>query len=230
MLAGVETASVDYLPLTKEIVTFGTVEFNETKQRHIAARQKARIVKLFVNYTGQIVDKGEELAVLDVRTSPELNVTLEDLLRARKSGNKELEEMSKKRLALWDIGDEQIQEFLRTGKPGVRLRQIPLHALRVVIEDPQIRHRGSITRVGRLGKPVDAGGEVGRFPFASQQHHRHIELRQPVALPCGGIVRGERSGVVPAPIRLPSGVGCRLERRRRQCRRGNAGHRDCSDD
>jgi membrane fusion protein, copper/silver efflux system len=121
VLAGVETAAVDYLPLIKEITTFGTVEFNETKQRHIAARQKARIVKLFVNYTGQIVDKGEELAVLDVRTSPELNVTLEDLLRARKSGNKELEEMSKKRLALWDIGDEQIQEFLRTGKVGTQL-------------------------------------------------------------------------------------------------------------
>ena len=121
VLAGVESTEVNYLPLTKEIVTFGTVEFNETKQRRITARQKGRIVKLFVNYTGQMVDKGEELAVLDVRYSPELNVTLEDLLRARKNGNKELEEMSRKRLELWDIGEEQVQEFLRTGKVGTQL-------------------------------------------------------------------------------------------------------------
>jgi Cu(I)/Ag(I) efflux system membrane fusion protein len=121
VLAGVETSEVNYLPLTKEIATFGTVEFNETKQRRITARQKGRIVKLFVNYTGQMVDKGEELAVLDVRYSPELNVTLEDLLRARKNGNKELEEMSRKRLELWDIGEEQVQEFLRTGKVGTQL-------------------------------------------------------------------------------------------------------------
>lgn len=121
VLAGVETSAVNYMPLTKQIVTFGTVEFNETKQRHIAARQKGRIVKLFVNYTGQVVDKGEELAVLDVRYSSELNVTLEDLLRARKNGNKEQEEMSRKRLELWDIGEEQVQEFLRTGKVGTQL-------------------------------------------------------------------------------------------------------------
>jgi Cu(I)/Ag(I) efflux system membrane fusion protein len=121
VLAGIETSEVGYLPLTKEIVTFGTVEFNETKQRRITARQKGRIVKLFVNYTGQMVDKGEELAILDVRYSPELNVTLEDLLRARKNGNKELEDMSRKRLELWDIGAEQVQEFLRTGKVGTQL-------------------------------------------------------------------------------------------------------------
>jgi multidrug efflux pump subunit AcrA (membrane-fusion protein) len=121
VLAGVQTSEVGYRPLTKEITTFGSVEFDETKQRHIAARQKGRILKLNVNYTGQVVGKGEELATLDVRYSPELTVTLEDLLKARKSGDQDLEAMARKRLELWDVGDEQIKEFVRTGKVTTRL-------------------------------------------------------------------------------------------------------------
>jgi Cu(I)/Ag(I) efflux system membrane fusion protein len=121
VLAGVQTWEVGYQPLAKEITTFGSVEFNETTQAHIATRQKARIVKLFVNYTGQEVKEGEKLALLDVRYSPELTVTLEDLLRARQSGSREREEMARKRLQLWDITDEQIQEFLQTGKVNTQL-------------------------------------------------------------------------------------------------------------
>jgi Cu(I)/Ag(I) efflux system membrane fusion protein len=121
VLAGVQTSEVGYQPLAKEITTFGSVEFNETTQAHIATRQKARIVKLHVNYTGQEVTEGEKLALLDVRYSPELTVTLEDLLRARQSGSREHEEMARKRLQRWDISDEQIQEFLQTGKVNTQL-------------------------------------------------------------------------------------------------------------
>jgi Cu(I)/Ag(I) efflux system membrane fusion protein len=121
VLAGVQTFEVEYRPLTKEVTTFGLVEFNETALRHIAARQKGRILKLNVNYTGQVVEKGEELATLDIRYSPELTVTLEDLIKARKVGNKELETMARKRLELWDLGEEQVNEFVRTGKVTTQL-------------------------------------------------------------------------------------------------------------
>jgi Cu(I)/Ag(I) efflux system membrane fusion protein len=121
VLAGVQTSAVQYLPLAREITTFGSVEFDETKEAHIAARQKGRIVKLYANYTGQMVEAGEKLAVLDVRYSPELMVTLEDLRRARQGGNGEAEQMARKRLRLWDVGEEQVQEFLRTGKVGTEL-------------------------------------------------------------------------------------------------------------
>ena len=128
VLAGVQTTEVRYQPLVKEIVTYGSVEFDETKQARIAARQKGRIEKLYVNFTGQMVDEGEKLAVLDVRYSPELMVTLEDLLRARQSGNREREESATKRLRLWDISDEQIKEFLSTGKVQTKLTLTsPIH-------------------------------------------------------------------------------------------------------
>jgi Cu(I)/Ag(I) efflux system membrane fusion protein len=119
--AWVHTTEVQYRPLTKEITTFGSVEFNETKEAHIAARQKGRLEKLYANFTGQMVDEGEKLAVLDIRYSPELTNTLEDLLRARQSGDRQREESARKRLRVWDIGEEQIKEFLSTGKVATKL-------------------------------------------------------------------------------------------------------------
>src|SRR5262249_40329842 len=82
---------------------------------------KARIERLYVNFTGQMVEKGEKLADLDVRYTPELTVTLQDLLRARQSGNREQEDSARKRLRLWDINEDQIQEFVSTGKVNTKL-------------------------------------------------------------------------------------------------------------
>jgi Cu(I)/Ag(I) efflux system membrane fusion protein len=121
VLAGVRTSDVRYRPLTKEITAFGSVEFDETKEAHIAARQKGRIVKLHVNFTGQVVEKGEQLATIDVRYSPELTLTLDDFLRAQQRGDQAAAQMARKRLRLWDIDDKQVEEFLRTGEVDTRL-------------------------------------------------------------------------------------------------------------
>jgi Cu(I)/Ag(I) efflux system membrane fusion protein len=111
VLAGVKTSEVKYLPLTKEILAVGTVEFDETRYRHIAAWQKGRIAKQWVNYTGQDVNEKERLAVLDVRFSPELTATLDDLVRARRKGEKEQEKSARKRLRVWNLDDQQIDEL-----------------------------------------------------------------------------------------------------------------------
>jgi Cu(I)/Ag(I) efflux system membrane fusion protein len=121
VLAGVRTTEVQYRPLSKEMTTFGSVEFNEEKLAHVATRQKGRIVKLFANYTGQHVEKGAKLAVLDIRYSSELMVTLEDLRRASTSGNSTAEKMARDRLKLWDVGEAQIKDFLRTGKVSTEM-------------------------------------------------------------------------------------------------------------
>ncbi len=121
VLAGVRTWQVRRLPLVKELTTYGSVEFNETKQAHIAATQKGRILKLYVNFTGQDVRKDERLALLDVKYDQELTVTLNDLLRARQRGSRADEQMARKRLRRWDISDEQVAEFLRSGRVNTRL-------------------------------------------------------------------------------------------------------------
>jgi membrane fusion protein, copper/silver efflux system len=113
VLAGIQTSEVTYQPLILEIATVGSVEFDERKQAQISARVKGRIDKLYVNVTGQHVRAGDELADL---YSPDLVTTVQNLLDAQRSGNRELLGIARERLRLWDISDDQVREMERTGK------------------------------------------------------------------------------------------------------------------
>lgn len=105
VLGGIGTTRVDYRPLNKEITAVGFVEFNERDQRTVAARVKGRIDKLFVNETGRMVHAGDDLAYV---YSPELNVTLQNLLDARRNKSRENEASALRRLELLGIGEDQI--------------------------------------------------------------------------------------------------------------------------
>src|SRR5262249_50598442 len=125
VLAGIRTWKVVPVPLTKEISTVGFVEFNETKLKQVAARVKGRLDTLFVNQHGQMVQEGQELALL---YSPELVVTVRNLLDAQKSGNADLQRIARERLTLWGIDNEQIAEILKTGKANTHLKiRSPIH-------------------------------------------------------------------------------------------------------
>jgi Cu(I)/Ag(I) efflux system membrane fusion protein len=124
-LAGVQTSEVSYQRLTKEITTVGFVEFDERKEKHIAARVEGRIDKLYVDVTGQTVEPSEKLALL---YSPKLLVTVEQLLDAQRAGKSEYVRLARERLRLWDIDDPQIDEILRTGKANTHLViRSPIH-------------------------------------------------------------------------------------------------------
>lgn len=118
VLAGVRTVPVSYLSLSKQITTVGTVEFDERKLKTVSARVKGRIDKLIVNQTGQMVHEGDALAEL---YSPDLVVTVQNLLDARTSGNKSLEANARDRLKLWGIDDKQVNEIVAAGKPITHL-------------------------------------------------------------------------------------------------------------
>src|SRR4029077_6666187 len=64
VLAGVKTVPVSYQPIAKDITTIGTVEFDERGRKKIASRLKGRIDKLIANETGQMINKGDELALI----------------------------------------------------------------------------------------------------------------------------------------------------------------------
>jgi RND family efflux transporter MFP subunit len=113
VLAGVRTIPVSYVPLTKQITTVGTVEFDERKLKHVAARVKGRIDHLTVNQTGQRVRKGDELARL---YSPDLVVTAQNFIDARRSGNAELEHIARERLLLWGLEADQIDQIAASGR------------------------------------------------------------------------------------------------------------------
>lgn len=118
--AGVQTWELQHVPLAKRIETVAFVEFDERKLARISVRitGKSRIDKLFANVTGAHIEKGEPLALL---YSPDLVVTAQNLLDARRSGNRDLERLSRERLELWGIEEDQIKELLQKGKPITHL-------------------------------------------------------------------------------------------------------------
>jgi membrane fusion protein, copper/silver efflux system len=145
VLAGVRTAPVGFHPLHREITTVGTVEFDERALRTVAARFKGRIDKLFVNQTGQAVSKGDPLASV---YSPDIVVTVQSLLAARKANNADQEANARNRLALWGVEADQIDDILKAGEPVTHL----------TVRSPITGH--VIKRYPREGQYVDEGGPL----------------------------------------------------------------------
>jgi len=143
VLAGIHTFRVDYQPLSKEITAVGYVEFNERAVKNVSARVKGRIDTLDVNETGQMVDEGDVLASL---YSPELNVTMQNLLDAQKRGNRDLLESGKSRLQLLGISNDQIDDVLKSGKANTHLKiRSPLtgHVIKKYVREGQYVDEGT---------------------------------------------------------------------------------------
>ena len=106
----------------------GKVAFDETRMARVHARVEGWIDQVFVDFTGQLVTKGQRLLTL---YSPEMLATQQEYLLALKSKDMlknstfpdalsqsdSLTAASRKRLELWDLSDAQIEEVARTGKP-----------------------------------------------------------------------------------------------------------------
>ncbi len=119
VLAGINTWTVDYVPLTKQITAVGYVDFNERGFKNVSSRVKGRIDSLLVAETGKLVKEGDELASI---YSPELNVSVQTLLDASKRNNADLLKSSRHRLQLLGISDDQIEHVLKTGEANSHLR------------------------------------------------------------------------------------------------------------
>ena len=140
--AGVRTSPVEYHPATWELTTVGTVEFDERKLKIVSARVKGRIDKLHVNQTGQMVHAGDPLAEL---YSPDLVVTVQNLLDARTANNKIQEGLARDRLKLWGIDDAQVEEIAKAGKPVTHLTirsPIDGHVLKKSVREGQYVEEG----------------------------------------------------------------------------------------
>ena len=142
VLAGVKTIPVSYQQVSKEISSIGTVEFDERGLKNVSSRVKGRIDELFVNQTGQLVKKRQPLASI---YSPDLVVTVENLLNARKANNPEMEQNAIDRLKRWDIDDEEIKQIIKDNKPITHLMirsPIDGHVLKKYIREGQYIEEG----------------------------------------------------------------------------------------
>jgi multidrug efflux pump subunit AcrA (membrane-fusion protein) len=143
VLAGIQTWKVANVPLSKEITTVGFVEFNEREMRQVAARVKGRLDKLYVSETGEMVHAGDELASL---YSPDLVITVQNLLDAKQIGNASLQKIALDRLELWGISKDQIDDILKTSKANAHLKicsPITGHIIKKYVKEGQYVDEGT---------------------------------------------------------------------------------------
>jgi Cu(I)/Ag(I) efflux system membrane fusion protein len=109
-LSNIQTSPVQLVDPENEVMLSGTVQLNEQKVSSITAKFPGRIERLYVNFTGQEVRKGERLASI---YSPELLTAQRELQEAAKSRDlmPELYEAAKTKLRLWNISNKQIQRI-----------------------------------------------------------------------------------------------------------------------
>ncbi len=139
---GVRTTPAAVVPLRKIVRTVGRVEYDERKLTTINTKVEGWIERLYVNYTGTYVKKGERVADI---YSPELWATQQEFINlvrwakktARRNSHqagpgtddqqdfgdmlrKDAEvilDSARKRLKLWDVSDAQIRRIEQSETP-----------------------------------------------------------------------------------------------------------------
>lgn len=127
-LIGVRTAIVARRSLEATIRTVGTVAYDETRVTQIHTKITGWIERVFVDYVGKAVRRGQPLFTV---YSPELVSTQNEYLLALKAQEQlrsssfpetrasaeSLVAASRDRLKLWDVSDAQVEELERTRQP-----------------------------------------------------------------------------------------------------------------
>ena len=114
-MIGVTYAVAERRPLEATLRTVGIVEPEAERVFEYVARVEGYVDKLAVSSPGQMVKKGEALLTI---YSPDLLATEQELLEMlRTSGSSDrLMESAKRRLKLWNVSDEDIDQLLKTRK------------------------------------------------------------------------------------------------------------------
>ena len=126
-LAEIQTAPVERKYVSVQIRMAGKVDYDETRSAYITAWIPGRLDRLYVDYTGITVKKGDHMAYL---YSPELLTAQEELLQAKKAATKlkksgmkimretalQTIEASRKKLRLWGLTAKQVSKIEKQGK------------------------------------------------------------------------------------------------------------------
>jgi len=127
-LAGIVTVAAERRFIPAEVRLSGKVDYDETRLGHIAARVPGRLDRLYVDFTGMRVSKGDHLADI---YSPELIAAQEELIQAlraaeelKASGLDSIRETAletvdavREKLRLWGLTPAQIEEIETRGRP-----------------------------------------------------------------------------------------------------------------
>ncbi len=126
-LAEVETVPVRRDYVSRDIRMVGKIEYDETRVKYITSWVPGRIDRLYVNYEGIPVRKGDHLADL---YSPELLSTQQEFIESLKTlenlgemsdmvtGARTQVEATRERLRLWGLTRQQISELEQNRNPS----------------------------------------------------------------------------------------------------------------
>ena len=121
VLANVSTVKIKNERFDKELSAYSYMDFVEQNRKTIPAKFNGRIEKLFVDKTGDYIKKGQPLFEI---YSPDLVQAQNDYLIAlsnNKNQNSTLTEASKKKLELFGLTSNQIDELKNSGKINLTL-------------------------------------------------------------------------------------------------------------
>lgn len=127
-LIGVRLAPVERGEMSPAIRTVGVVRYDETRLADVNLKLEGWIRDLYVDYTGQFVRRGQPLFTV---YSPDLLATQQELLLALKTRDQikgseiadarsyadRLVDAARRRIALWDLSDDQVQRIEQTRTP-----------------------------------------------------------------------------------------------------------------
>ena len=124
---GVRTATVEQKPVVRDIRTTAQIVPDERRIAHIHVKVPGFVEKVYVDFVGQLVRKGQPVFTL---YSPDMVATQEEYLIAKRGeqtlggapyqevsqGAQSLLRSARQRLKLWDISDQQIKKLDETGE------------------------------------------------------------------------------------------------------------------
>lgn len=131
-VANIQTVAVTSMPITRTIRAIGELSYDEGTQRTISAYVDGRLDRLYADYTGMVVKKGDHLALL---YSPRLYSGQVELLLAKKAvaetrsetaqrivgSGSELYSSARQRLIELGMTAEQIADLEQAGEANSRL-------------------------------------------------------------------------------------------------------------
>lgn len=113
-LIGVQTGVAETRTIGRSVRTVGRVAVDETRLHKITTKFDGYIEKLYVDYTGKEVRRGQPLFSI---YSPELLATQQEYLLALRAAKQSplLLDSARRRLQLWDISAGDIRQLEETG-------------------------------------------------------------------------------------------------------------------
>jgi len=190
MLANVATTMVMPKEISQDVYTVGRIAYNEQTIQRVTAWFPGRVEKLYINFTGEYVKKGQRIMAI---YSPELVSTEKEYLIAKRSaarlGQSEFPEVTsgadgmldaaRTRLKLWGLTDAQIGELDKTGE--VRNSVDIYSPVSGTVTEVMARPGNYLAEGAELYKVVDLGSvwmkaEVYEYEFSKVSMGSKVEV------------------------------------------------------